>query len=484
MLIFSRVSRYLLRRSTLILLGSAAFLTGVIAAPWLSISGNLVVVFLLILGLSKRLKVLFVLAVCGFLFLLGNLRGVSAVNSELPVKSLFGEKVTFRAVVAEDSYYDAKKRITFTVTTQKFYEPKQINVKASIRINTYAVTSATKGEVVLIRGKLYPTLGNVAGAIYYAEVEPEFISNSSLADKSRREFNAGLQNALPEPAASFASGLLVGQRSGISEAWQDILRKAGLTHIIAVSGYNLTILVRFAKRIFRKRSRYQVLLVSGLLVGSFLMVTGFSPSIMRATIVVTLSLLSWYFGRKFLPLNLIIISAAISASIEPFQLWRSVGWYLSFAAFFGVIIIAPLLTPKRFLESDNAYVSLLAESLAAQIMTLPIIALVFGNVSLSGVVANILVVPFVPLAMLLSLIAGLAGWAIPHLSGWFGLPANWLLRSMLGIARWVSEFPATEIHAKITASAVCAWYATIVIFIILIWRSRVRTGFNWKKIVE
>ena len=248
-------------------------------------------------------------------------------------------------------------------------------------------------------------------------------------------------------------------KSSLTSRWQDIIRDAGLTHIIAVSGYNLTILVRFSKRLLKKQSRYQILTASGLLVTTFVLITGMSPSILRASIVVALLQLSWFYGRKIHPLVLLSLSAALSVLIDPFQLWRSVGWYLSFAAFFGVIIMAPLMVPKK--REKSIFALLIAESTSAGLMTLPIIAAVFGRVSVVGILANVLVTPLVPLAMLLSFIAGLAGWLLPALSGWFALPARFLLTYMLDIANLVSRMPGARLSFNVNNWVLAGTYVLL-----------------------
>ena len=91
------------------------------------------------------------------------------------------------------------------------------------------------------------------------------------------------------------------------------LAAVGLTHIIAVSGYNLTIIIRAMRRLLTKRSKYQSTLLSFGLIAVFLLVTGFSASIVRAAIVSGLSLIAWYYGRAFRPLLLILLSAVITA---------------------------------------------------------------------------------------------------------------------------------------------------------------------------
>jgi competence protein ComEC len=446
------------RRTTLLIFGSLSFLGGVLyaqvgCADWMW----LLPAMLLAMTIKAHKFVALVVIIYGC-FILGIIRGNAALQKEDVLRQFMGQKVTINAVIADDGYYDSKRRVTFTANAFEVLSPKNINIDVPLRINTFVMPSATRGEVVHVTGKLYPTLGNVAGSIGFAEVETVG-TIATFLDNARQKFTTGLRNSLPEPTASFAAGILIGQRSSLTTRWQDIIRDAGLMHVIAVSGYNLTILVRFSKRLLQKQSRYQILMASGLLVTIFVLITGMSPSILRATIVVALLQLSWFYGRKIHPLVLLTLSAALSVIYDPFQLWRSVGWYLSFAAFFGVIILAPLLVPKK--KEKSIFWLLIAESLSAGLLTLPIIATVFGRVSVVGILANLLVTPLVPLSMLLSLIAGLAGWLVPAISGWFALPARFLLTYMLDIANIVSRLPGARISMRVNNWMLLGIYTVI-----------------------
>jgi len=113
---------------------------------------------------------------------------------------------------------------------------------------------------------------------------------------------------------------------------------------------------------------------------------------------------------------------------------------LSFAAFAGVMIVAPLLQRYFFGEKEpGIFRQILGETVAAHLITIPIIALSFGTISHVAIIANILVVPLVPLAMLLTFICGL--WSIFGIG--FGmivaLPTTWLLGYMVQVATFVSE---------------------------------------------
>lgn len=446
------------RRTTLLILGSLSYLGGSLYA----LHGSAGWVWLLpalffIQTLKSRRFVALIIVMYGC-FIFGVVRGNIALKREDSLRQFIGQKVTIDAVITDDGYYDYKRRVTFTANVFEVLSPRNVDVNAPIRINTFVLPSATRGEVVRVTGKLYPTLGNVAASIGYAQVET-LGTTVTFLDTARQKFTAGLRNGLPEPTASFAAGILIGQRSSLTSKWQDIIRDAGLTHIIAVSGYNLTILVRFSKRLLKKQSRYQILLASGLLVTTFVLITGMSPSILRASIVVALLQLSWFYGRKIHPIVLLSLSAALSVLVDPFQLWRSVGWYLSFAAFFGVIIMAPLIVSKK--REKSIFALLIAESVSAGLMTLPIIAAVFGRVSVVGILANVLVTPLVPLAMLLSFIAGLSGWFVSAISGWFALPARFLLTYMLDIANIVSRLPGARISFNVNNWVLAGTYTVL-----------------------
>ncbi len=461
-MLFSRIITMIFdhrfRRTTFLIFGSLGFLGGSLyalqgSAGW----AWLIPAFFFAPALKDRRFVALVVVMYGC-FIGGVIRGNHALAKEDVLRQFMGQKVTLDAVITDDGYYDYKRRVTFTANVFEILSPERVKVDVPLRINTFVLSSATRGEVVRVTGKIFPTLGNVAGSIGYAEVET-LGTTVNFLDLARQKFTAGLRNSLPEPTASFAAGILIGQRSSLTSKWQDIIRDAGITHIIAVSGYNLTILVRFTRRLFKRKSRYQVLVSSALLVTAFVMITGLSPSILRAIIVVILLQLSWFYGRKIHPIVLLSLSAAISVLIDPFQLWRSVGWYLSFAAFFGVIVMAPLLVSKKREKSILAL--LITESLSAGLMTLPIIATVFGRVSVVSIFANLLVTPLVPLAMLLSFIAGLAGWILPAMSGWFALPARFLLTYMLDIANIVSRLPGARLGLSVNALVLAIFYALL-----------------------
>jgi competence protein ComEC len=201
------------------------------------------------------------------------------------------------------------------------------------------------------------------------------------------------------------------------------------------------------------------------------LLAGSSASIVRAAIVSVLSIAASYYGRSFKPLNLIALAAMITAWANPVYLWSDLSWYLSFLAFFGVMIVSPLIQarwPRRWHQSLIGGVAL--ESVCAELMSLPFILHIFGQLSLIGLPANVLVVTLVPLAMLLSLFAGLAGMLAGAIAGWIALPARLLLDYMLSTAHLLARLPHVFVQNRsLSLVAMLGLYSMVIGLTLTLW---------------
>jgi len=455
---------YTFQKTTLLSVGCIGVLLGVYGSVVFSFSWLLLpFVVMFISCIPKRNLFSLILCLCiGFLF--GLFRASLTQSSSAILNGYLGQKVSIIAESKVEGVYDYRKRITFDALTSSIILPTNTEVSVPIRVNTFVSTGVFPGDLLRISGKLTNGFGSNLYSIGYADVE--IIGRSkSFMNNLRNNFINTTRNILPEPESSFAIGLLIGQKTGLSSELQDALRMSGLTHIIAVSGYNLTIIIRFVRRLSSKISRFQVLLISTVLVIAFVGVTGMSPSIMRALIVSLIMLLSWYFGRNPKPIVLILFAAAMSSLMEPLQILRSVGWYLSFGAFTGVIIIAPLLIEK--LRRKTLLKSIIIESFSASIMTIPIIAIVFKQMSLTGIIANCIIVPLIPLAMLGSVLTYTAQLLNPILGSLIGYPTKYLLKFILDFAVSFSKMPGTNLSVNPSVATLVLFYSLILTAVIL-----------------
>lgn len=263
-------------------------------------------------------------------------------------------------------------------------------------------------------------------------------------------FEKSINSSIPEPQASIANGIILGVKKNIPENLMEDLNKAGLTHIIALSGFNVTIIVAmFAESIVAWIGRRKTFFIGLSLIASFIVMTGAAASVVRAGIFSSMILLGKTIGRKGDQTNLMLLAALLMVLFNPFVLRYDVGFQLSFLAFSGLIYLAPILK-KRFENSrlriiPNSIRLPLAETLSAQLFVLPIMIFNFGRVSLIAPISNILVLWIIPYTMAASFVTGILGLIFVPLSriaGFILWPAiEYIIR-------------ATEITAKIPLSSI------------------------------
>jgi len=462
------------RRTTLVFLLCLAFVIGVgIAKLYHQIDSGwwwLCVAPALLTWRKRKWWTIFWVVLLGLS--LGWWRGSVYMTKLNAYQQYFGHKVTITAVASQDAAYNKYKQLVFDAHDVVVTETGE-HLKGKISLGGFGFNGAFAGDEVTATGKLLPSLGSYQGRMTYAQVTIT-AHHPTVVNELRRRFTAGMESALPEPLASFGMGLLVGQRNNLpAQVSQDLLM-VGLTHIIAVSGYNLTILLRSSGKIVGKRSKKQAALLSLALIGLFLLFAGTSASIVRAAIVSMLSIAAGYYGRTFKPLTLIALAAAITGFANPFYVWADSGWALSFLAFYGVMVLAPLIShnwPERWRES--VVVSVALESICAELLAVPYVLHTFGQVSFVGLAGNVLIAALVPLAMLLSLVAGLAGMLVPALAGWLAWPAQILLTYMLDMAHLLSRVPhAFAQNLSFSWAEGIIWYLVIIGLTTILWFKR------------
>jgi competence protein ComEC len=308
-------------------------------------------------------------------------------------------------------------------------------------VSTRSLSGMKRGDYITGTGQMKEGFGNFPASVSITKLTS--IVRHDFGDIGRviRDWFANsVRKLIPEPQASLGIGFLTGQKSALPDELAASLKIAGLTHIVVASGYNLTILVRMARKLLLKVSKYLSMVSSSLMIISFMAITGLSPSMTRAGLVSGMSLLAWYYGHVFHPFILLPIAAAVTIALQPSYVWGDLGWQLSFSAFAGVMIVAPLLQTYFFgTKEPGVFRQILGETIAAHCVTVPIIALSFGTVSNVAIIANLLVVPLVPLAMLLTFICGLGALLSVPCIELVATLTTWLLGYMTNVATFVSE---------------------------------------------
>lgn len=464
--------------------------------------------FVIILCVISRKIVALILAILAGI-LLGLWRGSLATVDVSAWKGLVGRQVELSGIVAQDPSLTSGGNLGLTLENVAILDDSnnEIELPGKIFVTVPSANSGiARSDEVEVSGSVKSGFGSFPASMSYAQLDK--ITARPGADPAREArdmFGQKLREVVPSPAADLGMGILMGQKTALPAALSAAFIAASLTHIVVASGYNLTILIRFCRRLFAKISRFAALSFSALLVFGFANITGFSPSMTRASLVAFLSLVAWYYGRKFHPISLLLYTAAITIMIEPTDLWGDAGWWMSFLSFAGVLIFAPLVraylwgdekdpqenwsekslpenldtkvkqkTNKPSKSKNHLLRDTLVETFSAQLFSAPIIALMMGQLSPFGLLANLLVLPVVPLAMFLSFIAGIASFIFPHfLAQIVALPATWLLNYIIGVTNLVADFPNASQPVSVGVGVIMAIFVAIAaITLILKWQTK------------
>ncbi len=288
--------------------------------------------------------------------------------------------------------------------------------------------------------------------------------------KVKSKVERGIKRLFPSPESGLLSGLLLGGSGNLSEGVKNNFSRTGLTHIVAVSGYNVTIiaeyLMLFGFFIGLWRQKAFWFAVSG--ISLFVLMIGLPSSAVRAGIMGTLLLWAAKNGRLSNSQNAIIFSALVMLLFNPLLLRWDTGFQLSFLATLGIIYLFPLLE-KRFQKREKTLGlgEILLLTLSAQIFVWPVIIYSFGNLSLISPFANLLILPIVPLTMLLGFLAVASFLIFPPL----GTLLSWLaflpLKYETLTVAFLSRLPFSNLSVESFSWLwVVAWYLGLALILI------------------
>lgn len=366
------------------------------------------------------------------------------LHQQLPSALTYeNQKVSVVGTVEGEPRWDEYRNYVFYLSNTRLNNQP---IEGLVRIKTIA-GFAREGQIVSARGKLKAGQGKAESFISYADVEV-INSQQPFTVQTKSAFLKGLDTALPKESAAFMSGILIGARSNLPKNMQDTLTLLGLSHIVAVSGYNLTILVGFLQRRFAKNWRWGGLVGSLWIILGFVVISGASASIMRAGIMSALFLLANYYGKR---LNMLVCMSLVAVGMVAFQpssMLSDVGWQLSFLSLFGITILAPkisqILPAKPKLLND-----ILSVTLAAQLATAGLIAYKFGQISLIAPLSNLIVMPLIPLLMLLGFVAAMVGILLPNIAFiTIGRPIHFMVIILFDLLAYLSHWQFANVQIR------------------------------------
>ncbi|NTW29985.1 MAG: ComEC/Rec2 family competence protein [Candidatus Moranbacteria bacterium] len=282
-------------------------------------------------------------------------------------------------------------------------------------------------------------------------------------------FESALSRALTEPEAGLAAGLVIGGGRRLPDSLVSDFRAAGLSHIVAVSGYNISIIAAsfllLGVACFLPRHRAAVF--SLVATAAFVMVSGAPASAMRAFGMSSVLVSAGWFGRRYASIRAIVMVATAMLLWNPLLLRHDIGFLLSFAATAGIALTSPWIgrVMKR-VSHGGFFVEAALLTFCANLFVMPIIFANFGSFSPLSFLANTLLLPLVPYAMFLSILTGIAGMIMPSLGSLLAFPAYATIRPIVLGAEWLADLShGMMIETKFGWIASVIWYMVLAILL-------------------
>lgn len=402
------------------------------------------------------------LAFCaGIIF--SNLRLAPLFISRSTAEYFYGQDITLIGQITEDPTTSSNKSVIRLQNLQIVEKQPELvdNLAKNVENEVENSQQNVEKNIVYLQGTAYVQLDKI-----YSELERSDIVTldgivsegfgtflfvmyrPALIDISRTEigdpfarlknwFSDLIKDYIPSPEVGLGLGYLMGMKTDLSDSLSETLQLVGMTHVIVASGAHLGILVGSAKKIFGRISKFASLFGSSILILAFVSIVGFTPSMTRASLVSIINLSFGFIGRRFIPLRLLSLVATITLLINPTNL-LNLGWQLSFASFFGLLIISPRLL-KTFYggKAPPWLASMLLTSLSTTLTCAPILIYNFGSISLLSFVANLIILPTLPYVMLLVFLTG-ATSLLPILATIIAKAATLLLDLHIAIVNYLS----------------------------------------------
>lgn len=392
-----------------------------------------------------------------------DLAGVSIVRGNpLPQKVQQWIEVHPSAVICGEVQHCQDTEYSLSVYLKQVYLTDQSekipirNIRVFLKENTKedlktGMIIQVKGELERISAPGNP--GEFDQQQYYAcQKIYYFMKNAVVQKKSRSysrygqaltEFREKIAEMLQKAAgdkAGIYQAMLLGEKSGLDEEVKMRYQMAGMIHILAISGLHISVLGMGLFSLLKKLSLGNVPagLISLCVILQYGMLTGSSVSAMRAVSMFVLAIGARILGRSYDLLTALAVSAILLLLDTPAYLYSS-SFLLSFGAVAGLGSMAPAL--NRLIESVNPWVKTLISSLAVQLMTLPVVLRIYGEVSILGIALNLIVLPTVSVVLVCGLCCSLVGVFSIFAAGLVLFPGNLLLVIYEKLCILAGEFP-------------------------------------------
>lgn len=394
--------------------------------------------------------------------------GYSALVRQPITEKYSGKDIYVTATVIEQPTrkYDYYKYLIETEQINKKSERLRINLSTISEIN---VEEFDRISCVLSVKECEQNSMIADGAFLQASADKNFAYIVKASDnkplyynaiKLRKSFANSLNNLMSNDSASLCRAVLLGEKSALSQDVQNDFTRCGVSFLIVVSGMHLAIICSFVffciKGIIRSRALRSLIMI--LCAFAFMAVSGFSPSVVRAGIMLAVVYSGKMFMRNGDSLNSLGIAALILTVPNPVAV-ADVGMMLSFTATLGIILWAQGMTAfimgkftklNRLKRPVEFIVNLFSVSVSAAVWTMPFSVLLFGKVSLFSILLSVVLSPVVSVLVacaLLTVIFNGIG-AIGFIAYPFAFVCEWLSRFVLAVVGAISGIPFSYVNAR------------------------------------
>ncbi|MDO8574515.1 MAG: ComEC/Rec2 family competence protein [bacterium] len=316
--------------------------------------------------------------------------------------------------------------------------------------------------------------------VNFKEAHPKIEPEPSRLEQKLVNFKENQINQfrinLPLNSAALLAGETFGERSDFTKELKEQMNRSGTTHIVALSGYNIAILVlAISTALGSFLSRRKTFIITAVVIILFVIMVGGGASIIRAAIMGFLILLAKELGRPYNLTNAIVLTAGIMVLINPTILTEDIGFQLSFLSLLGIVYLEPAIKKLLHLKEGGGILGWRENAtmtLSAQIAVAPILIYHFNQFSLTAIPANVLILEVVPLTMFFGFFLATLSSILPVLGFLVAKLVNILLLYQIGVIKTFSSIHLPSPRFLSSGIAITIYYLALIVIIQLTFRKK------------
>lgn len=470
-----------------------SFLVGILTRSFVSIPLWMYVIFLGIAIISAIISrsqkiISFCIIIFSFLFVLACLRFDIKDSQQIVVKNILESEqkiIQEVVVISEPEYQESRQR--FVVKTlekpsykilvsadryPQMYYGDRIQIEGKLRKPQNFETDTGREfdyESYLSKDEIYYTMSFARLTLLESGFKKGL---RGILFSIKNSFLGAVERVTPDPESALLGGILLGVKQSLGEDLKQSFIRTGTIHIVVLSGYNVTIVSEAIVRTLQKFLPNKIALsFGGLGIFLFALITGATTTTVRASIMGILGLFARITGRTADSIRMLFLAGFLMVLHNPYTLVFDISFQLSFIATFGLVLISPIILSWKWIHWFTpkwGIREIVASTLATQIAVLPFLSYKIGTLSVISPLANILVLPLIPLSMGVGFLSGLVELFFNIGSN----PISWMSFGLLRYIVWT-----VEKLASISWSALSVpqfhWIIVVVLYIVIgIWMYR------------